>query len=184
MRVLVPLVDGFEEIEFSTIVDILRRADLEVITAGLKEGAIEGAHRIKVIPDTSIGKVNAGDFDVIVLPGGYPGFVNLGKDKRVLGLVREMHGKNKYVAAICGAPSVLSEAGILEGRKATIHPGVQDMLTGAQHVDERVVVDGRIITSQGPGTAMEFSMKLVEVLVGKSRLKQINEEVLANLIKD
>jgi 4-methyl-5(b-hydroxyethyl)-thiazole monophosphate biosynthesis len=107
--------------------------------------------------------------------------VNLGKDERVLWLVREMHGKNKYVAAICGAPSVLSKAGILEGKKATIHPGVKDMLTGAKHVDERVVVDGRIITSQGPGTAMEFSMKLVEVLVGKRKVAQINETVLAKL---
>jgi len=181
MRVLVPLVDGFEEIEFSTIVDILRRAELEVTTAGLKEGAIDGAHGIKVIPDTLIDRVSAGDFDVIVLPGGYPGFVNLGKDERVLELVREMHGKNKHVAAICGAPSVLSKAGILEGRKSTIHPAVKDMLSGAKHVDKRVVVDGKIITSQGPGTAMEFSMKLVEVLVGKPRVAQINEEVLANL---
>jgi 4-methyl-5(b-hydroxyethyl)-thiazole monophosphate biosynthesis len=181
MRVLVPLVDGFEEIEFSTIVDILRRADLDVITAGLREGAIDGAHGVKVIPDTLIDKVISDDFDVIVLPGGYPGFVNLGKDERVLRLVREMHGKNKYVAAICGAPSVLSKAGILKGRKATIHPGVKDMLTGAEHVDERVVVDGRIITSQGPGTAMEFSMKLVEVLVGKGEVKQVNKEVLAKL---
>jgi 4-methyl-5(b-hydroxyethyl)-thiazole monophosphate biosynthesis len=181
MRILVPLVDGFEEIEFSTIVDILRRAGLEVITAGLREGAINGAHGVKIIPDTLIDKVSAADFNVIVLPGGYPGFVNLGKDERILKLVREMHGKNKYVAAICGAPSVLAKAGILAGRKSTIHPGVKDMLIGADHVDERVVVDGRIITSQGPGTAMEFSMKLVEVLVGKGKVKQINEGVLAKL---
>jgi 4-methyl-5(b-hydroxyethyl)-thiazole monophosphate biosynthesis len=181
MRVLVPLVDGFEEIEFSTIVDILRRAGLEVITAGPREGTIDGAHGVKVIADTLIDKVSPDNFDVIVLPGGYPGFVNLGKDERVLWLVREMHGKNKYVAAICGAPSVLTKAGLLEGKKATIHPGVKDMLTGAKHVDERVVVDGRIITSQGPGTAMEFSMKLVEVLVGKRKVAQINETVLAKL---
>ena len=136
---------------------------------------------MKVIADTLIDKVSPDNFDVIVLPGGYPGFVNLGKDERVLWLVREMHGKNKYVAAICGAPSVLTKAGLLEGKKATIHPGVKDMLTGAKHVDERVVVDGRIITSQGPGTAMEFSMKLVEVLVGKRKVAQINETVLAKL---
>ncbi|MCI2424973.1 DJ-1/PfpI family protein [Candidatus Acetothermia bacterium] len=181
MRVLVPLVDGFEEIEFSTIVDILRRAELDVITAGLREGAIDGAHGVKVIPDTLIDRVSADDFDIIVLPGGYPGFVNLGKDERVLRLVREMHGKNKYVAAICGAPAVLAKAGILAGRKSTIHPGVKNMLTGAKHVNERVVVDGRIITSQGPGTAMEFSMKLVELLVGQGKVKQIKEAVLANL---
>ncbi|MBT9165795.1 MAG: putative cysteine protease YraA [Chloroflexi bacterium] len=181
MRVLVPLVDGFEEIEFSTIVDILRRAELDVVTAGLKQGAIDGAHGVKVIPDTLIDKISADDFDVIVLPGGYPGFLNLEKDERVLRLVREMHHQNKYVAAICGAPCVLSKAGIFEGRKGTIHPAVKEMLKGARHVDERVVVDGKIITSQGPGTAMEFSMKLVEVLVGKGEVKHINEEVLAKL---
>jgi len=181
MKVVVPLVDGFEEIEFSTMVDILRRAEMDVTTAGLKEGLIEGAHRVKVMPDTSIDKITPGDFDLIVLPGGYPGFENLGKDERVLNLVREMDRGGKYVTAICGAPSVLSKAGILKGRKATIHPAVEEMLTDAQHVDERVVVDGRLITSQGPGTAMEFSMKLVEVLVGKDKMEEVNREVLARL---
>ncbi|MCL0040788.1 DJ-1/PfpI family protein, partial [Thermodesulfovibrionales bacterium] len=178
MKILVPLVDGFEEIEFSAIVDILRRAGLEVIIAGLREGAIDGAHGIKVMPDTLIDKMNADDFAAIVLPGGYPGFVNLGKDERVLGLVREMYGKDKYVAAICGAPSVLANAGILKGRKATIYPAVKDMLGGAQHVDERVVVDGRVITSQAAGTAVEFSIKLVELFLGKSKAEQLSREIL------
>jgi 4-methyl-5(b-hydroxyethyl)-thiazole monophosphate biosynthesis len=181
MKAVVPLVDGFEEVEFSTIVDILRRAGIDVATTGLKEGSIEGAHRVKVVPDTSIDKINAGDFNVIVLPGGYPGFVNLGQDERVLDLVREMDKAGKYVTAICGSPSVLSKAGILKGRKATIHPAAREMLADAQYVNGRVIVDGKLITSQGPGTAMEFSMKLVEILAGKDKMEEVNGEVLAKL---
>ena len=181
MKVLIPLADGFEEIEFSTIVDILRRAEIDVTVAGLKEGAIEGAHGVKAIPDTTIDKTNASDFDVIVLPGGYPGYEKLGEDRRVLKLVQEMQAEDKIVAAICGAPSVLSKAGILKGRTATIYPSVKDMLIDTQYVDARVVVDGKIITSQGPGTAMEFSLKLVELLAGKNKMVEISQEVLARL---
>jgi len=181
MKVVVPLADGFEEIEFSTIVDILRRAGIEVTSAGLTEGLIEGAHGVKVMPDTSTDEIKPGDFDAIVLPGGYPGFVNLGEDERVLNLVKEMDKAGKYVAAICGAPSVLSKVGILKGKRVTIHPGVKNMLADAQHVEGRVVVDGRFITSQSPGTAMEFAMTLVEVFVGKGKVEEVNSEVLARL---
>jgi len=178
MKVVVPLAEGFEEIEFSTIVDILRRAGIAVTVAGLKEGGINGAHGIRVTPDTLIDKVSADDFDAIVLPGGNPGYVNLGKSEKVLNLVRGMHEKNKYVTAICAAPSVLAKAGVIQGKRATIFPGMEDTLTGAQHSKERVVVDGKIITSQGPGTAMEFAIKLVEVLAGKNKAEEVEEGVL------
>ncbi len=181
MKIVVPLAEGFDEIEFSTIVDILRRAEMDVTTAGLKEGIIEGAHGVKVMADTSIDKIDPDDFEVIVLPGGFPGFVNLGEDQRVLKLVREMDDKAKWVAALCGAPSVLSKAGLLEGKKATIYPAAKDTLTGAQYVDERVVVDGRVITSQGAGTAMEFSMKLVEILAGRAKMEAVCQQVLARV---
>jgi len=178
MKVLVPLAEGFEEIEFSTIVDILRRAGMDVTIAGLKEGVIDGAYGVRVTPDTMIDKVSADDFDVIILPGGNPGYVNLGKSEKVLKLVREMHDRNKYVTAICAAPSVLAKAGVIQGKRATIFPGMEDTLTGAQHSKERVVVDGKIITSQGPGTAMEFAIKLVEVLAGKNKAEGVEEGVL------
>ena len=178
MKVLVPLAEGFEEIEFSTIVDILRRAGMEVTVAGLKEGAISGAHNVRVTPDTLIDKVSADDFDVIVLPGGNPGYVNLGKSEKVLKLVREMHDRNKYVTAICAAPSVLAKAGVIQGKRVTIFPGMEDTLTGAQYSKDRVVIDGRIITSQGPGTAMEFAIKLVEVLAGRNRAEEVAMGVL------
>lgn len=179
MKVVVPLAEGFEEIEFSTIVDILRRAGIAVTVAGLKEEGINGAHGIRVTPDTLIDKVSADDFDAIVLPGGNPGYVNLGKSEKVLNLVRGMHEKNKYVTAICAAPSVLAKAGVIQGKRATIFPGMEGTLTGAQHSKERVVVDGRIITSQGPGTAIEFAIKLVEVLAGKSQAEEVTRSTLA-----
>jgi 4-methyl-5(b-hydroxyethyl)-thiazole monophosphate biosynthesis len=181
MKVIVPLAEGFEEIESFTIIDILRRAGISVTAAGLKEGVVEGGHGIRVIPDTVIDKVSADDFDVIALPGGYPGFVNLGESERVLKLVREMHDKDKFVTAICGGPSVLGKAGVIQGKKATIFPGMEDTLTGAHPSQDRVVVDGKIITSRGPGTAMEFAIKLVEILVGKGKAEEVTKSVLAKL---
>ena len=178
MKIIVPLAEGFEEIEFSTIVDILRRAEIEVIVAGLKKGLIQGARKVKVMPDTFIDRINSDDFDVIVLPGGYPGFENLGKDKRVLNLIQKMDREGKYITAICGAPSVLSRAGILKGKKATIYPGIKDKLQDSQYIDERVIVDGKIVTSQGPGTAMEFALKLVEILAGEDKMKKVKAEAL------
>jgi 4-methyl-5(b-hydroxyethyl)-thiazole monophosphate biosynthesis len=179
MKVIVPLAEGFEEIEFSTIVDILRRVGIDVTSAGLKEGTVNGAHGIRVTPDTVIDKVNTDDFDVIVLPGGYPGFVNLGQSEKILKLVKGMYDSDKYVTAICGAPSVLAKVGVIQGKRATIYPGLEDTLTGAQRSDERVVVDGKVITSQGPGTAMEFAIKLVEVLAGKGKAEGVTKEVLS-----
>ena len=179
MKVVVPLAEGFEEIEFSTIVDILRRAGIDVAVAGLKEGIINGAHGIRIMPDTLIDKVSADNFDVIVLVGGNPGFVNLGWSEKVLRLVKEMFDGDKYVTAIYGAPSVLAKAGVIQGKKATVFPGMEDTLTGAQYRDERVVVDGKVITSQGPGTAMEFAIKLVEVLTGKGKAEEVTKQVLA-----
>ncbi|RIH99787.1 DJ-1/PfpI family protein [candidate division NPL-UPA2 bacterium Unc8] len=181
MKIAVPFTEGFEEIEFSAIVDILRRTGIDVTTFGLIEGAVKGSHGIKVMADSSIDELKAGDFDGIVLPGGYPNFVKLGEDERVLKLVREMDAAGKWIAAICGAPSVLSKAGVLQGKKATIHPAVKDMLTDAHYVNERVIVDGNLITSQGPGTAVEFSIKLVEILTGKEKAKEVSTEILAGL---
>lgn len=159
----------------------MRRAGVDVTTFGLVEGAIEGSHGIKVMADSSVDEIKADDFDGIVLPGGYPNFVKLGEDERALKLVREMDAAGKCVAAICGAPSVFSKAGVLRGRKATIHPGVKDALIDAHYVAERVIVDENLITSQGPGTAIEFSIKLVEVLIGKEKAKEVSAEIIAIL---
>jgi 4-methyl-5(b-hydroxyethyl)-thiazole monophosphate biosynthesis len=180
MKILVPLAEGFEEIEAMSVVDILRRADVEVVTAGLKEGLAQGAHKVKVMPDTTLEKIDYRDFDGLVLPGGAPGFINLGNDERILNMAREMDRAGKYVAAICAAPSVLIKAGVLQGRRATVSPsGKAQVEDCADFSEDRVVVDKNLITSRSPGTAVEFSLKLVEVLMGKEKMQQVKEQTMA-----
>jgi protein deglycase len=180
MKILMPLAEGFEEIEAIMVIDILRRAGIEVVIAGLKDGLVEGAHKIKMLPDLCMDKISQNEFDGIVLPGGFPGFENLGNDDRVLKIVRQMDKAGKYIAAICGAPSVLIKAGILKGRKATVSPaGRAQVMACAKYMEDRVVVDGKLVTSQSPGTAMEFALKLVEVLAGEEKMKQIKAQTIA-----
>jgi len=185
MKILMPLTEGFEEIEAIAVIDILRRAEIEVVVAGLKEGLVEGAHKVKVLPDISLEKIDSGDFDGIILPGGYPGYVNLGKDERILNMVREMDRAGKYVAAICCAPYTLIKAGVLQGRKATVSPsGKKEVSAAAKYCEDRVVVDGNLITSQSPGTAMEFALKLVEVLAGEEAMRKVKAQTLAICMGD
>lgn len=180
MKVLILLAEGFEEIEALTVVDILRRAGIEVVAAGLEEGWVEGSHEIKVIPDVALDKINPDDFDALVLPGGFPGFVNLGEDNRVLKMVKRMDQAGKWVAAICGAPSVLIKAGIMAGRRATVSPsGRKQMEACAIYSPERVVVDGNLVTSQAPGTSMEFALELVELWAGEEKMKAVKAQTLA-----
>ncbi len=179
--VLVPLAPGFEEIETITIVDILRRAGAQVTLAGTEEGPLEGSRGIHVLPDEQLDNILENDFDLIVLPGGQPGTDNLKKDARVAQLLKKMDGLNKNIAAICAAPLVLKNAGILENRCVTSHPSVQNDLQGITYKEDRVVVDGHIVTSKSPGTAMEFSLKLVEILFGSERRDVVNKGVLARI---
>jgi len=154
VRVLVPLAEGFEEIEAVNVIDILRRAGIEVVTAGLKDGMVTGSHKITVQPDTDLNKIDFRDFDGLVLPGGAPGFINLGNDERILNMAREMDRAEKLVAAICAAPSVLIKAGVLQGRRATVSPsGKAEVQACADFSEERVVVDRNLVTSRAPGTA-------------------------------
>jgi 4-methyl-5(b-hydroxyethyl)-thiazole monophosphate biosynthesis len=175
MKVVVPLAPGFEEIETMAIVDVLRRGEVEVYLAGITEPPIVSARGVKVIPDISIDEVT--DYDAVVLPGGNPGYMNLASDERVLRLVKEAFHAGKYVAAICAAPSVLGKAGIMEGITATRYPGID--VIGAKYTDEKIVKDGTIITSQGPGTAIDFALFLVEILVSKSTSEAVRQAILA-----
>ncbi|MBF0516842.1 MAG: DJ-1/PfpI family protein [Nitrospirae bacterium] len=173
--VLIILADGFEEIEAVAVIDVLRRADVKVVAAGVKDGPITSARGLRVIPDAALYAVRALDFDMLVLPGGMPGTDNLAKDERVKKFVREMSEGGKYMAAICAAPYVLSDSGILADKKATSHPSFQEKLKAAVvTATERVVVDGKVVTSQGAGTAVEFALRLVEILVGKERAEAIS----------
>lgn len=179
-KVLVLLAEGFEELEAVTVIDVLRRAEIEVVTAGLSDGPVKSARNIPIIPDSTVEKVkDDSSFDMVVLPGGMPGTDNLAKDDRVKAIVKNMYEKQKYTAAICAAPYVLSEAGILTEKKATSYPGFQEKLK-AQSVskDERVVIDGKVVTSQGPATALDFAYSLVELFEGKDKADSVAQAML------
>ena len=180
-KVLVALAPGFEEIETITVVDILRRAGARVVLAATEEGPVEGSRGVSVLPDTLIDQVSDSDFDLVVLPGGQPGTNNLLKNAKVNAIIKNMHKAQKQVAAICAAPIVLHAAGILKGVAVTSHPSVQEQLTDTQYSDDRVVVDGHIVTSRSPGTALEFALKLVEILYDKDRMDTVNKAVMARL---
>ena len=178
------LAPGFEEIETATVVDVLRRCGMEVVIAGLEPHAIEGAHGMKFVPDTSIDEVTVKDFDAVVIPGGSPGYVNLRKDPRVLAMVKEAFNSGKLVAAICAAPAVLSDAGILRNRNCAIYPGMESELEkgGGKPRKDLVVEDGKIITSQGPATALLFALRVAERLVDKKTADVVREKTLVNLV--
>jgi 4-methyl-5(b-hydroxyethyl)-thiazole monophosphate biosynthesis len=182
-KALVLIAPGFEEIEASTIVDILRRCHVEVTVAGLKPDVIEGSHAIRFTVDKSIDEVSVKDFDAVICPGGAPGYENLRKDQRVLTMIKEAFNSNKLVAAICAAPAVLSDAGVLKGKACTIYPGMEEELKKGGGKPEKglVVVDKNIVTSMGPATALPFALKLAEKLVGKEAARKVWEETLANL---
>ena len=179
--VLVPVAPGFEEIETISVVDILRRAGARVILAGTIQGPLKGSRGVLVLPDENLDDVLDKEFDLIVLPGGQPGTDNLKGDARIIQLVKKMDGLKKNIAAICAAPLVLQEAGILAKHSITSHPSVQNHLQAPGYSEDRVVVDKNIVTSKSPGTAMEFSLKLVEILFGTERRDVVNQGVLAKI---
>lgn len=178
-RVLVPVSDGFEEIETVTIVDILRRAGIEVIVAGLKEGGVQGSRGVRILPDTVLAEALDGEFDMVVLPGGQPGVDHLRRDPRLLELLRRRHAGQGLIGAICAAPLALRDAGIIDGLRLTSHPSVEKELTAGRYEAARVVVDGNVITSRAAGTAMEFALKLAEILAGAEKAAEVSRAVLA-----
>jgi 4-methyl-5(b-hydroxyethyl)-thiazole monophosphate biosynthesis len=166
---LILFADGSEELEAVTVVNILRRAGVTVTLAGLKSGALRGSRGTLLLPDATLDEALTHSYDMVVLPGGQPGTDNLKADARVLKLVQQMALQGKYVTAICAAPSVLASAGLLEGKQATCYPGSLDGYDGVSLRPDAVVEDGKLITSRGPGTAMDFALTLVERLVGKEQ---------------
>ncbi len=174
-RILVPLAPGCEELEAVTVIDLLRRAGIEVITAGLAAGPIQASRGVVLVPDTTLDAVQEQAFDMVVLPGGQPGSDNLEQDPRIRRLLEQTANAGGYVAAICAAPKVLASAGLLDGKRATAYPGVLEGMarTEVRLDPQPVVQDGRVITSRGPGTAMDFALELVELLVGKEKRMQV-----------
>ena len=179
-RVLVPLAEGFEEIEASTILDVLRRGGLTVVTASLAAACVKGAHGMCVCADTTLDDALAkGPYDAVVLPGGMPGAAHLRDDARVRKAVVDVIEQGGTAAAICAAPIVLEAAGVLSGRRATCYPGFESQLVSAEErATDRVVEDGPVITSRGPGTALEFATFLVERLVDANTADGLRQGML------
>ena len=162
MKALVPIADGSEEMEAVIIIDTLRRAEWDVTVAGLRPGAVKASRDVKLVPDTSWDEINPADFDVLLLPGGFGGTEVFMAHAGVQQALRDFDSKGKWVGCICAAALALHEAGILKGKKFTCYPGVEAKLPAdVQPVNEIVVVDGHLITSQGPGTAFEFALKVI-----------------------
>ncbi|MCB1761381.1 MAG: DJ-1/PfpI family protein [Gammaproteobacteria bacterium] len=180
-RVLVPLAQGCEELEAVTVIDLLRRAGIEVVSAALDSAPVVASRGVVLLPDTELGRVQDEIFDMIVLPGGLPGADHLAADKRIRDLLRKMAAQGHYTAAICAAPKVLAAAGLLDGRRATAYPGVLQGLSNPKiEIDGGAVVrDGTVITSRGPGTAMDFALELIALLAGEEK----RDEVARGLVR-
>lgn len=173
--VLVPLAQSCEELEAVTIIDLLRRAGVDVTTAGLDAQAVTASRGVRLIPDTTLDEALQKEYDMVVLPGGLPGSDYLNEDARIQGLLKKMANSEKFTAAICAAPKVLASAGLLDGKRATAYPGTLEKLNlnNTTLAAEPVVKDGMVITSRGPGTAMDFALTLIENLVGAEKRNEV-----------
>jgi 4-methyl-5(b-hydroxyethyl)-thiazole monophosphate biosynthesis len=173
-KILVPLADGFEEIEAVTVIDVLRRADLDVTVAALGNLQVRGAHQMTIEADVILADLDLSVFGAVCLPGGMEGTLTMMEDERLLGFVRDLHERGSLVSAICAAPMVLARAGIEAGQQVTSHPAVRERLGEAEVCSEpRVVRSGALITSQGPGTSMEFALALVEEICGAAKAEEL-----------
>jgi len=179
-KVMIPLGEGFEEIEAVTNIDVFRRAGLEVVTAGLGKREVEGDHGIKIEADLLLKDVDINELDAIVLPGGMPGAENLRNNDKLVWLISELDQREGLVAAICAAPMVLDKAGVIEGKNATSYPGFARKMPSCNYTEERVVRDGNVITGRGPGVAMEFALEVVRYLVGHDKVDELKDEMLTN----
>lgn len=182
-KVLVFLAEGFEEVEALTVVDVLRRAEVTCDLCSLKDEYVRGAHDIIVKADKNILDEDIHSYDAIVLPGGMPGSLNLKGNLRVIELVKEFYANGKLVSAICAAPIVLEEAGIISGKNVTSYPGFCDKLGNCIYKEEEVVTDLNIITSRGPATALAFAYEILNKLGEKEKSEAIKESMLYSLYK-
>lgn len=178
-KIAVHLANGFEEIEAISIIDVLRRADLEVIVISVT-GKLEvtGAHQLKVIADKLFEDVNYDDVSMIVLPGGMPGAANLDAHEGLKTQIVKFNNEDKPLAAICAAPLVYGNLGILKGKQAVCYPGFEKYMKGAEIIDHPVAESGNVITGRGPGAAIQFSLKLVEKLVSDQKAELIASQML------
>ena len=181
-KVSIFLGEGFEEVEALTPADLLRRAGAEVTLVSIgTEKKVTGSHGISITADRLFNEADYEDADLLVLPGGMPGTLNLKACEPLLALLKEHNAKGKKLAAICAAPTVLGHAGLLNGKNATCYPGCEDGLTGAICETTPVVTDGTITTSRGVGTAIPFALKLIAQLYSQEKADEIARSIVYGL---
>jgi 4-methyl-5(b-hydroxyethyl)-thiazole monophosphate biosynthesis len=177
MRLFIVLSNGFEDIEAFTVVDVLRRAGIAIDTVGIPGTMITSKSGIRITTDKKFSEINIDEYDGIVLPGGEENVKNLSNHLPLLSALERFNTKGKLIAAVCAAPTILAKLGMLKDKKATVYPGLEKVLSYPR--PEKVVVDGNIITSQGPGTALEFALKIVEVLLGQNKALLLRKSLVA-----
>lgn len=178
-KIMVMLAEGFEEVEALTMVDLLRRAELPVYTVSIMEGAeVCGAHGIPVKADLLFEEVNFEDVRMILLPGGMPGTTNLMAFTPLTNMLKQFASEDRPLGAICAAPMVLASCGILSEKKATIYEGMEEHLKDAVWTEGNVVKDGNILTSKGPGTAMDFALALIGFLTDEKKALEVQKGLL------
>lgn len=171
------LAPGFEEVEAITVIDLLRRAEIELTTASIADKIVTGSHNIKIYADVLLSDLREPDYDILILPGG-PGTKHLRDSEAVLDLVKKQNAQQKWVAAICAAPTVLEKAGILHGKSVTSFPAEKGVFNNSIYKNDPVVKDGNIITSRGAGTAVDFSLALIAVLKGRDVASEIADRIV------
>jgi 4-methyl-5(b-hydroxyethyl)-thiazole monophosphate biosynthesis len=179
-NIIIPIATGFEEIEAITIIDVCRRANIKVTIAGVEGSEISGAHGIKIISDTTIENISSDDFDMIVLPGGLPNAFTLAKNGKVQSLLKEFKLRNKKIGAICAAPYALHEADVLN-ENFTCYPSFEQKIRlSGYHENDSVVIDSNVITSQGPATAMDFALEIVNILCDEETFTNVKNGLLVS----
>lgn len=177
-KVLIPLATGFEEIEAVTIIDLLRRAEIDLTVVGLEQNAVTGSHQISIKGDIYYKDIIIDEYDCLVLPGGQPGSNNLKENEIIIDWIKKFSKKNKLIAAICAAPTVLNAAGILEGKNITSYPSEKTKFQNSNYLEQNVVKDANVVTSRGVGTAIEFALEIVIILKGKKVRDELASKIL------
>lgn len=181
IKIAVPLAEGFEEIEAVSIIDILRRAEISVTVVSVTgELEVTGSHNITISADQLFEEVNFAEYNMIVLPGGIPGALNLKKHIGLQNQILDFHKNRKFLGAICAAPLVFGNLGILKNVTATCYPGFEDQLLGAEVTTNNVELSDKIVTGKGAGVAMEFALKIVEMFKGKVLAVELAEKMILN----
>lgn len=179
MKAIIFLAEGFEEIEAITVIDVLRRAQVDIKAVSVSDKlAVTGAHKITIIADVLYEEIDFTDIDMLILPGGMPGTTNLASHQRLMQSISQHAKSDRWACAICAAPSILGELGILRGKSAVCYPGYETSLLGADVKFDSVVHDGKVVTARGPGTSIQFALRLVEVLKGSELSEKIRSDMI------